>query len=1196
MLNRIYIEANEGFEKEATLLKAMILRKSGTDIPLIRLRRIIELRGDDVTDELVDSLKELLACKLSDSVSSRRSPISTSMSVMQRPGRSDAFTEELRSILRLSYPEKDITVYTGKEYIFSEQLSKKESDVFVSFVKNPLSQVTPGEKEHEHEPVSETQISEGFNSATYTELAELKEKLGLKMDIDDLMCVQNYILSESRQPTYAEIKIIDNFFSESFRNTTCETILDGVEVLDPIVKEAWEHYTESTENPYSLSDIFRVSKMSVSSDNVIDATEGRGIKLKNDNGKELVLMLESESRNRSVSAVPYDGAIECLSNASLNMLSKLGYVYDSYRVTGVSEKSDNICRQELSFEGYAEHASEMSVSCSGCTRIINDFYTKKQLEICAVLGIADGNAISALLTNSPATGDIVFLIGGKTGKDGSQCFKNIPVSEDGHPENEKGEFVPVSRAGVLNSLKRVLLRDDAFGLIKSVRTVENDGIPCALGDMAKGVNVYCNAVPLKYDGVFVSDIILSGSQDRMIVCVAPSNAERFAEICAEEKVLCAKIAEITDNDRLTVYSDDKCKAASLTNEFIISGGAEKHLGVLVEKAPELPVSKALEVAKTPFDGINPLKKLFVKDVKYDFAGAMDVVLSELKAIGSITEMRFDETAGGSSVLEPFSARVSDAAVRYLSFKGEKVYSDGKPLCSAIALGLSPVISDNDPYKGAYLSVTEAVMKLVSSGFGEGESYTALFEYLPEHKKSGKRLGVAVSATLGAFEAQKNLGTISLGGRISMANAGEEYEQCSAVSAFALSTGYADNIITHEFKTSDSRVVLMKPECDKSSGLPTPESQGEVINAFNVLAKNGKVLSASSVTAESAAAGIVKMCRAAGMGFEFSSECDVDVIFDNCYGALLVELSADAELPKDAEYIGRVISECIVSYKGDSVSLANEAFSRSVDAYDVLETEKRFSYPEKPDDGYGKAKTLKKGEINVVIPVTSLGVDVFDVKAKFLQAGAKCETVAFSEESISIFADAIDRADILYLPDSFNSQFFMKAVLLLPEIKEKMVSLKERGGLIYGAGASCEALLASGMLEVDPDKLQIGGNPMPGLTNALVEVEVCSALSPFMRNLNAGDKFRSILRGKRLRLFGDAEYVAELAKKGRVATQFVCGSNVTLGVCSVDAITSVDGHVMAEISRPDRFCSADRTLDVISAAVGYFDVSENQNEN
>lgn len=1195
MLNRIYIEANEGLEKEAALLRGMILRKSGTDVPLIRLRRIIELRGDDVTEDEVGRLKGLLASSLSDKVSLRRSPISTSMSVMQRPGRSDAYTEELRSIIRLTYPEKDITVYTGKEYIFSEQLTRKENEVFTSFVKNPLSQVTPGEKEKEHEFVSETQISEGFNTATYTELAELKEKLGLKMDIDDLMCVQNYILSESRQPTYAEIKIIDNFFSESFRNTTCETILDGVEVLDPIVKEAWENYKQNTENPNSLSDIFRVSKQSVSSENVIDVGESRGIKLKSDSGKELVLMLESESRNRSVSAVPYDGAMECLGNASINMLSKLGYVYDSYRVTGVSEKSDNDCCQELSFEGYAEHASEMSVPCSGCTRIINDFYTKKQLEICAVLGLADGNAVSALLKSAPAAGDIVFLIGGKTGKDGSQCFKDIPVSEDGHPENEKGEFVPVSRAGILNSLKRVLLRDDAFELIKSVRAVENDGIPCALGDMAKGVNVYCNAVPLKYEGVFVSDIILSGSQDRMIACVDPANAEKFATLCAEENVLCAKIAEITDNDRLTVYSDDKCKAASLTNEFIISGGAEKHLGALVEKAPELPVSKALEVAKAPFDGINPLKKLFVKDVKYDFAGAMDVVLSELKAIGSITEMSFDETAGGSSVLVPFSKRVSDAAVRYLSYKGERVYSDGKPLCSAIALGLSPVISDNDPYKGAYLSVTEAVMKLVSSGFGNGESYTALFEYLPEHKKSGKRLGVAVSATLGAFEAQKNLGTISLGGRISMANAGEEYEQCSAVSAFALSTGYADNIITRDLKTVGSRVVLIRPECNKTSGLPTPESQGEVINAFNALAKAGKVISACSVTAESAAAGIVKMCRASGMGFEFSSECDVEVIFDNRYGALLVELSADAELPKDAEHIGTVIRENVVSYRGDSVALSNEASS---DTHEVTEIEKRFNYPEKHDDGYGKAKTLKEGEINVVIPVTSLGTDVFDVKAKFAHAGAKCETVAFSEESISVFADAIDRADILYLPDSFNSQFFMKAVLTLPEIKEKMVSLKERGGLIYGAGASCEALFANGMLEVDPDKLQIGGNPMPGLTNALVEVEVCSALSPFMKSVNVGDRFKSIIRGKRLRLFGDAEYVAELAKKGRVATQFVCGSNVTLGLCSVDAITSADGRVMAQISRPDRFCSVDgaASLDIIGAAVGYFDVSEKQDEN
>lgn len=1195
MLNRIYIEANDGFAREIAILRGMILKKSGTDVPLVRLRKIIELRGDDVTDGVVERLKEIFVSELSENVSSRRSPISTSMSVMQRPGRSDAFTEEIRSILRLAYPEKDITVYVGKEYIFSEQLTRKESEVFTSFVKNPLSQVTPGEKEKEHEAVSETQISQGFSTASYTELAELKEKLGLKMDIDDLMCVQNYILSESRQPTYAEIKIIDNFFSESFRNTTCETILDGVEVLDPIAKAAWEHYTQSTGNPYSLSDMFRVSKQNVSSENVIDVGEDRGIKLKGDDGKELILMLGSESRNRSVSAVPYDGAIECLGNASINMLSKLGYVYDSYRVTGTSDKSENICRQELSFEGYAEHASEISVPCSGCTRIVSDFYTKKQLEICAVLGLADGNAVSDIAKNEPVAGDIVFLIGGETGKDGSKCFKEIAVSEDGHPENEKGEYVPVSRAGVLNALKRLLLRDDAAGLIKSVRAVENDGIPCALGDMAKGVNVYCNAVPLKYEGVFVSDIILSGSQDRMIACVSPDKAKDFEALCKEENVLCAKIAEITDNDRLTVYSDDKCKAASLTNEFIISGGAEKHLSALVEKAPELPASKSLEAAKAPFEGINPLKKLFVKDVKYDFAGAMNVVLEELKAIGSITNMRFDETAGGSSVSEPFSKRVSDAAVRYLSYKGERVYSDGKPLCSAIALGLSPAITDNDPYKGAYLSVTEALMRLVSSGFGEGESYTALFEYLPEHKKSGKRLGVAVSATLGAFEAQKSLETISLGGRISMTNAGEEYEQCSAVSAFALSTGYAENVITHDFKNVGNRVVLISPEYDKVSGLPTPESQKEVINTFNALASDGKVLSACSVTAQSAAAGIVKMCRSADMGFAFDEECSVDLLFDNCYGALIVELDAVAELPKGAEYLGTVSKGNTVSYKDDSVVIFAEAELEPSEEDE--ETEDGFGYSEDVSDDYGKAKTVTKGEINVIIPVTALGADVFDIKAKFEAAGALCKTVAFSEKSISVFADAIDGADIVYLPDSFNSQFYMKAVLSLPEIKEKLNSLKERGGLIYGAGASAEALIDSGLLEADRERLQIGSNPMPGLTNAVADVELCSVLSPFMRNAKVGDRFRSIIKGKRLRLFGDAEYVKELAKNGRIASRYAEKNNVLEGLYSIDALTSADGHVMAQISRPDRLSSVSgvESLDVISSAVGYFDVSEKQNE-
>ncbi len=1191
MLNRIYIESNEGFDKETAFLRKIILEKSGTDIPLVKVRRIVELKGDDVDDTVVEGLKELLVSKLSESASVRRSPISTSMSVMQRAGRSDAFTEEIKSVVALMYPEKSIGVNTGKEYIFSKQLTGREYSVFSSFVKNPLSQVTPGEKEKEHEPIPEAQISEGFNKASYTELAEFKKSLRLKMDIDDLMCVQNYILSESREPTYAEIKIIDNFFSESFRNTTCNTILDGVSILDPNVKEAWEHYKSSSNEKHSISDIFKVSKQGVSSENVIDIGDERCIKLKCDGEKELVLMLGSESRNHSVSAVPYDGAAECLGNAALSMLERLGYVYDSYRVTGGSDKNA-ACDRELSFEGYAENASEMSVPCK-CTRIMNDFYAEKQLEICAVLGIADGEAISELLKRTPQNGDQVFIIGGKTGKDGPQCFDEINTSDEGHPENEKGEFVPVSSAGVLGALRRLLFRDDVSALVKSIRAVGNDGISCAIGDMANGVNIYCNAVPLKYDDVFVSDVILSSSQDRMVVCVSSDDAERFASICAEENVVCAKIAEITDNDRLNVYSDDKNKAASITSEFIISGGSEKHLGASVEKAPELPASRSLDVAKAPFDGMSSLKKLFSKGIKYDFAGAVAVVLDELRTVGELSGMSFDETAGGNSVLEPFSNRVSDASVRYLSYKGEKVYSDGKPLCSAIALGLSPVISDIDPYKGAYLSVTEAVMRLVSSGFGDKESYTALFEYLPEHKNNGKRLGVAVSATLGAFEAQNKLGTISLGGRISMADAGKEYEDCSTISAFAVSTGHSDTVITRDFKKSGDRVVLMRPEYEKSNGLPETESQLEVIKSFNALANGGKVLAACSITSETTAAGVIKMCRASGMGFEFASECDIDVIFGKCYGAIAFEISDDAELPKGAILLGKVKADKSLSYREDTVTIEPETADKANEISENAESEKRYIYLKKISDSYGKADTVSGDKVNAVIPVTSIGADVFDIKAKFIEAGATCETVAFSEKDISAFTCAIDRADILYLPDSFNSGMLMKAVLMRPEVREKMLALRERGGLIYGVGTSFEALLASGMLDVDTEKLEIGTNPLPWLKNASVDIEISSVMSPFMRSVRAGDRCRSVVRGKRLRLFGDADYVTELAKNGRVASQFAEGDNVAEGLCSLDAVTSADGHVMAQISRPDRVGSivGVRALDIIRSAIGYFKVDE-----
>lgn len=1212
MLNRIYLQTKKEYDtgEAAAQIRYAISQKSGVDIPDFEVHEIIELKGE-IDERSLTFLKNALISQNCEIASSKRSPIDTTFTVMRRSGRSDERTEEIRDILKLCGCDTQITVRTGKEYCFERKLTQREHKTVSAYLRNPVTEVVPSENETTADIPAENETAEGFNTAQYTELAEFKEKYSLELDIDDMMSIQNYFLSESREPTFAEINIIDRFFSEAFRHTTFETILDTVEFHDQSAKSAWDNYRALSKNEtVSLSDMTRIASECITHETDLNISDRvHGIKIANDSGRDLLLSLRIGSRNASVTAEPYSGAAYCLGANLLGMFCRLGDVYDAYRISGTDKTDSTTFRAEKALMGYSELAAKTGVPCSRSIQLIGDAFSDKKLEISAVLATADLDDISRISGTKTEQGDIIFLLGGKTGKDGPLCAR-LPSSDDNDSgeihENIQGEHVPVSQPGILNALRRLCSNPETAHLVRGIYHVGVGGIACAIGRIADGVTVNAEKIPLKYSGLSVSEIMLSESRERVIAAVSPENAARFRDVCQKENLSCTDIAEVNNSERFVVTYNGR-RIVSLTRDFLINGGTEKHLSAVVEKPEPAPQSEALKIARAPLEGVSPLKKLFSKDIKCDFEGAVRHAFSELSDVNQDSSLRFDETAGNNLIFPPFSESSPAASVRYITRGGRHVTKKKRPVCSAVGYGLYPEISIADPYKGAYLSVTEAVLKLAVSGYGDSHAFIALSEYLPKYRNNSKQFGIAVSSLLGALEAQVALGASSLGGKLSMGNSAKT-EKHSAVTAFAVCVGAPENAITRELKTPGHRVILLKPEYERSGILPLPESQKNIISAFTDMAKAHKIHASNTVTGRCALTALLEMCRSSGLGFEIDSERTLEQLFDYCYGAVLAEISDDTPLPKDAVYLGKITENFALSYNKDTISL-----SRLFDEHQKIEQTNSISIlPQKRDylylrnisDNYGNTVTVSGSYVNVVLPVNSYSIGINDIKALFETVGAKsdsdvrtkCVPYGTSEQSVSALLSAIDRADILYIPDCGGNSSFTCAFFSLPEVKEKLSALRARGGLIYGEGNGAEVLIHSGLLELDTERIGVCGCPVQGPVNTLTHIRAVSPLSPFMRLCEPDRIYDSILTGKRLRLTGDYEYLNTLAYEGRIAAQF-SDENITGSISAIDAITSADGHVFAQLSRPQRLISTGkfRILPTILSAVGYFTTENNKHE-
>ncbi len=1094
-------------------------------------------------------------------------------SVFKREGRGDKELREVNDVLAL-LKKTDVKVLSGREFYFKNDVDKVQIEVFVKENVNPYVYDIVNENVSRISWMN-APVIEDFCQADYTELAKLQADLELRMGIDDLMCVQNYFISESREPTFCEIKIVDSFFSENFRHTTFETILDDVISDDDAVEAAWERYLEIKKSGrHSLSDIIKTPRQIIEKKNVAKATKKLcGVKVETqDENDEFLLVIKNETHNKSTTAVPYDGAASCVSGAVKDVLCAFGYAYDSHRVTVFEKNEKGRKTAQIASAGYAESASVIGVPISKCKETVSK-NAKKKREICSLLAVTNAKSTSKVLEKEPMNGDKIYILGGKTGFDGPDC-RHTNLRND----QSVGEYVPVSNPGELAALQRLFMRPNFADIVVAVNDVGSGGIVCALGEIIEGADINAGEINYRYGGVDAADAMLSESSERMIVCVRNENASRFEELCKKEGLDFCCIGAVNDDKRFVITDENGAKVASLTSEFLLSGGAEKHLSATVSKEDELAQSEALAAANEPLNAVNPIKKLFGHGITYDFQKACLISAENAEVSKSEALHVYDRSSGGDFTDLDSSVLARDISLRRLSYNGRPVIGkNGKPVYSALACGTLPEISAKAPFKGAYLSVVDSVMKLVAAGYGEKEIHLAMQEYFPEHQNSSRRLGVSVASMLGCFDAQMELSIPSIGGRISIANSEFDDTPISAVCSFAFCLCEKDTCIPSAFTKSGNKVVLIEPETRKNA-LPSGEDVRFVMKTVKQLTDAGVLKAAMSVNAKNPCSVIMQMCRAGEKGVVFDPDCDIDSIFANAYASVICELSGDAELPKGAVLLGYVSDDFSLSRNGDifDLSVTLGTSEKKLSGKDG----KRYIFLKKITDDYGSIKPVNESKVKILIALTRYSVAANDVKAAFEDAGAEVKIFALNDKNISEFVKNIKKSDVLWFGDSVGGTGFLRAVLADKKVRAEIDALTERKGLIYGGGSAFEVLLDTGLLDTDSEKIRHEKRDVK--INEAVRVTATSRFSPFSRAFDEAEEYLCYDSGSASRLVCDEQYADLLARDGRIITQFSIGCNAPDCDHSIDSICSKNGLVLGQISR-----IALDTMPIVQGVMKYF---------
>ena len=1116
------------------------------------------------------------------------------------PGQFDQRADSAAQCIQIISCKDRPLIRTAKVYVLEGDLTEQDVIAIKKFVINPVeareaSLDLPETLAVNYEIPTTVETLTGFCNLDEQGLKDFIKKYGLAMDLDDIRFCRDYFVSEKRDPTITEIRMIDTYWSDHCRHTTFLTTIDNVTFEDKLLEQTYNEYIQTRKNlgrtkPVNLMDVATIAVRHLKKEgklNKLDESEEINactvkIEIEVDGKKEpWLLLFKNETHNHPTEIEPFGGAATCIGGAIRDPLSGRSYVYAAMRVTGagdpltpVSETIEGKLPQrkivQTAAAGYSSYGNQIGLATGMVDEIYHAGYTAKRMEIGAVIAAAPAENVRR---ERPEDGDVVILLGGRTGRDGCGGATGSSKKHTLSSLESCGAEVQKGNAPEERKLQRLFRNPDATKMIKRCNDFGAGGVSVAVGELADGLDINLDKVPKKYDGLDGTELAISESQERMAVVVESKDASAFMQLAEQENLEATVIAKVTEEPRLKMTWNGNV-IVDISREFLNSNGAEKHVNI----TPVAPKCYKKEEVSDFVEGYNNL------------AGDLNVCSKR-----GLVE-RFDSTIGAGTVLMPYGGKYQMTPIQAMVQKisVEKKHTDA---CSFMSWGYNPFITEKSPYHGAYLAVVESVSKLIATGASFEDTYLTFQEYFEKPNNDGKRWGKPLSALLGAFKAQMNLQIGSIGGKDSMSGSFEDLDVPPTLVSFAVTTGTTSEVISNHFKKAGNKVIVIKPEYD-SNYLPDTNSLLACFEKVNKLMRDGKVYSCWTPCYGGIAEGVLKMCLGDRLGFKYSENYTVNDLFKYNYGAFILEVDESVE----GDVLGYVTEKPEISYGTQTIDL-----EKLISVYEG-KLESVYPVAEKPSklitnfsNSYSErvAPAIKVAKPKVLIPVFPGTNCEFDSAKVMRDAGADAEIFVINNLSASSIAKSVEDfsrklkdAQMVFVPGGFSggdepdgSGKFILAFFKNQMVKDEVHNLlNNRDGLMCGICNGFQALVKLGLvpygkiIDADENTPTLTFNTIARHQSKLVRIRIASNKSPWLANTNVGDVFTVPISHGEGRFLADEKTILELAKNGQIATQYVdldgnatddIRFNPNGSIYAIEGITSPDGRVFGKMGHSER---------------------------
>ena len=1211
-LLRLYVERAPGFDQENETLRETLRR----DLHL-RLEGVRRYRRYDIENGRAlrhdPRFLSIFAEPQSDIVTRdvlARDARDWILAVEPLPGQYDQRADSCSQCIELVSGMRPL-VKTADVYLFKGELSDEDKDALRRYLINPVESreaalSMPKTLKDAAPEIGPVPVLEGFIKADEAGLEEVRRTWGLAMDLDDLAFMQAHFKEVGRDPTETEVRLIDTYWSDHCRHTTFNTRIDSVEIEDPAVKAAFGRYRAlrerlygaDTKRPETLMDMATIATKALKRDRkdlrIDESEEVNACSVKIDVERDGVsepwlYMFKNETHNHPTEIEPFGGAATCLGGAIRDPLSGRAYVYQGCRVTGAADPrkpieetrpgklpQKKICR--LAARGFSSYGNQIGLATGLVDELYHPGYEAKRMEVGAVIAAAPEKNV---VRERPAAGDMIVLVGGRTGRDGCGGATGSSKAHTEESLETAGAEVQKGNAVEERKIQRLFRRPEIARSIKRCNDFGAGGVAVSVGELAPGLVIELDRVPKKYAGLTPTELAISESQERMSCVIDPADWPAFEKAAHEENVDATPIARVTEDERVVMRYEGGV-VVDLDRAFLDSAGAPKHAAVRVDAFGNAP----REAVAAP------------KDLK-DALERSTADLNQCSKRGLVEH--FDSTIGANTVLMPFGGRTQRTPIQVMASKIPLLEGE-TDTTSLFTYGFDPYVSNANPYEGAYLAVLESVAKLVSAGLDPSPVYLSLQEYFPSLKGDPRRWGRPFAALLGALDAQLDLGAPAIGGKDSMSGSFEQLDVPSTLISFATSVTKAGRVISPELKAAGRKLYRLRLAGGEGLRVDPAEFQRRW-SLFAELNRAGLVEAAWAVSRGGLLEGLYKMAFGNRVGVRIDAAFPLEELVRKDFGTIIV--CSEDELDAPFEPIGETIEEPRIERGDEQVALdavlkAWEAPLASVYPTSAADAHEGGRLPEAGGGAHSTLKPRVTVEEPLALIPTFPGTNCEVDTARALRAaGARVETVLVTnrtpealKESIDRMEAAIRRADFMVFPGGFSfgdepdgSGKYIATFFRNERLAEAIEDLLyKRDGLILGICNGFQALVKLGLLpygHVTPltrNAPTLTFNEIGRHQSRYVETKVCSVASPWLAGVEPGERHHIAISHGEGRFMCSPEMLAELEKNGQVATRYVDDEgratldirhNPNGSVGAVEGLLSPDGRIFGKMGHSER---------------------------